>query len=212
MTEPLFGTSALANAVKALRDDLMADGGPRISTMRNYRFAILAYDPRLEFELRRHVRRVTDELKGVGWNVLAVSLQQLFLDRLQREDPQVLESYMNRERSLSRRDPDRALNYLRDKIAGYIEGPEGIAKDVIDLISKFADDHPGDADNTVIFLGRAGSLYPFFRSSALLKHIDGKTRNIPVVLLYPGEHQGVGALSFMGEVPADRDYRPRIYA
>ena len=62
-----------------------------------------------------------------------------------------------------------------------------------------------------MLIGRAGALYPFFRSSALLKHIDGKTRNIPVVLLYPGERKDTTALSFMGELAADRDYRPRIY-
>ena len=64
---------------------------------------------------------------------------------------------------------------------------------------------------TLVLLGRAGALYPFFRSSALLKHIDGKTRNIPVVLLYPGERRDTTALSFMGELIPDRDYRPRIY-
>ena len=60
-------------------------------------------------------------------------------------------------------------------------------------------------------VGRAGSLFPFFRSSALLRHIDGKTHNVPVVLLYPGERRGPTGLSFMGVVPPDNDYRPRIY-
>ncbi len=53
MSEPLFERSRLAAAVDALRRDLLAPGGPEISTMRNYRFAILAYDPRREFERRR---------------------------------------------------------------------------------------------------------------------------------------------------------------
>jgi hypothetical protein len=66
-------------------------------------------------------------------------------------------------------------------------------------------------DRTLVLVGRSGALYPFFRTSALLKHIDGKTRNIPVVLLYPGERRDVTELSFMGELQPDRDYRPRIY-
>jgi hypothetical protein len=72
----------------------------------------------------------------------------------------------------------------------------------------------GDSANpnrTVIFLGRAGALYPFFRTSALLKHVAGHTRNVPAVLLYPGRVVGDSGLSFMGVLPADRDYRPRIY-
>jgi hypothetical protein len=34
---------------------------------------------------------------------------------------------------------------------------------------------------------------------------------VPVVLLYPGKVVGETGLSFMGVLPADRDYRPRIY-
>jgi hypothetical protein len=83
---------------------------------------------------------------------------------------------------------------------------------VVRVIGELADQHPDQAHRTVIFLSRAGALYPFFRSSALLKHIDGKTRNIPVVLLYPGNFHPPSGLSFMGQLPADRDYRPRIYA
>ena len=40
---------------------------------------------------------------------------------------------------------------------------------------------------------------------------EAKEANIPVVLLYPGERKDTTALSFMGELDADRDYRPRIY-
>ena len=73
---------------------------------------------------------------------------------------------------------------------------------------------PDRIDRTVALIGRAGALYPFFRSSALLRNLDQKTRNVPVVLLYPGEcvprNDHVG-LSFMGILDADHDYRPRIY-
>ena len=79
-------------------------------------------------------------------------------------------------------------------------------------ISSYCDHaNPDKAERTLVFVGRAGALYPFFRVSALLKHLDGRTRNVPVVLLYPGDRKGDAGLSFMGELPADRDYRPRIY-
>lgn len=51
MSEPvlhqasLFQQGALEEAVAALRRDLLAENGPQISTMRNYRFAILPYRP-----------------------------------------------------------------------------------------------------------------------------------------------------------------------
>ena len=79
-------------------------------------------------------------------------------------------------------------------------------------IRSFADKYPAKAERLVVFLGHAGALFPFHRSSALLKHLAGRTGGVPVVLLYPG-HRGPGKteLSFMGVQKADKDYRPRIY-
>lgn len=212
MTGLLFESSSLESAIQALRNDLLDRGSPKISTMRNYRFAILQYDPRDEFELRDRIRWLTDDLKSQGWNVLPISLHDLFLTRLKKEDPRVLDSIIRTEHRLYDKDPDRALNHLKDKVSIYVEGFDGIAKDVITSIDEFVNKHPENKDRTLIFLGRTGALYPFFRSSALLKHIDGKTQNLPVVLLYPGNRKDLNALSFMGELPADRDYRPRIYS
>ena len=90
----------------------------------------------------------------------------------------------------------------------------GIADDCARKIREFAAANPDKAERTLALIGRAGSLYPFFRSSALLKHLDGKTNHVPVVLLYPGTRRtdvSSGALSFMGLVAPDADYRPRIY-
>ncbi len=211
MNEPLFSQEALDVAVKALEDDLLAKGGPQISTMRNYRFAILPYRPKDEFKLRLLMRRLTDKLRSEGWGVLPISLQKLLLDRIRATGDANVEALVSREKRLYEKDPDRALAHLRDKIGPHIEGPNGLAADVAKLIGDFAEEHPDQADRTLVLIGRAGALYPFFRSSALLKHIDGKTRNIPVVLLYPGERKDTTALSFMGELDSDRDYRPRIY-
>ncbi len=212
MSGAAYERSALAAAVDALRRDLLAAGGPEISTMRNYRFAILAYDPNKELELRHLIRKLGDELTAQDWSVLSISLGRLLLDRIESGDRRVLESTLRAERRLHARNPARALNYLREKTERYVEGKGGIAADVSRLIGDFADRHPAQAERTVIFLGRMGALYPFFRSSALLKHLDGATGNLPVVLLYPGERLGPTALSFMGELPANTDYRPRIYS
>ncbi len=211
MSEQSFHAGSLDEAIAALTQDLVAASGPQISTMRNYRFAILPYLPKDEFKLRQGIRRLVDTLRADGWGVLSISLQQLLLDRIRATGQANVEALIDREKRLFAKDPERGLAHLRDKIAPHIEGPDGLAADVVRLIGKFADEHPDRADRTLVLIGRAGALYPFFRSSALLKHIDGKTRNIPVVLLYPGKREDTTALSFMGELPADRDYRPRIY-
>jgi hypothetical protein len=211
MNEQLFTSTTLDQAVAALKKDLLADSGPQISTMRNYRFAILPYRPAEEFKLRRKIKELTEDLMAAGWNVLSISLQKLLLDRIRAVGDDFIESLIQREQRLYQKDPERALFHLRDRVAPHIEGPDGLAADVARLIDDLADAHPDKADRTLALIGRCGALYPFFRSSALLKHIDGRTRNIPVVLLYPGERQSTTALSYMGILPADRDYRPRIY-
>ncbi len=211
MTNAPFDKTPLAEAVNALRKDLLAEGGPRISTMRNYRFAILPYDPRREFETRRRIRQLCDELKGEGWRVVSISLKGILLDLLKAEEPRVIESVIARERRLYAKDPGRALRHLKDKLTLIIEEPNGVAGEVIKRIDAGAEGRADQKDRTLILIDRAGALYPFFHTSALLKYIDGKTSNFPVALLYPGERRDLSALSFMGELPADRDYRPRIY-
>jgi len=210
-TQNLLSRTDLQRAFAALRSDLIQDDGPRISTMRNYRFAIVPYQPDDEFRLRREVSKLSTDLKANGWVVLSISLQSLLLDRIRGMGDDIVQRLIARERSLAARSPERGLGYLADKLAPHIEGPNGIAADAARIIDAHVKAHPDSVDRTLALVGRAGALYPFFRSSALLKHLDGRTHNVPVVLLYPGERRPEGGLSFMGELNPDRDYRPRIY-
>lgn len=211
MTLSLFPSSRLDEAFAALRADLLNEDGPRISTMRNYRFAIVPYAPEEEFKLRGHVQRLVSDLEAHGWVVIPISLQKLMLDRVRAMGDDMVSRIVEMERRTTERSPERGLNYLGDKLSKAIEGPEGLAADCARLIVEKAEAHPDKAERMLAVIGRAGALYPFFRSSALLHHLDGKTRNIPVVLLYPGTRKGQSGLSFMGIVKPDRDYRPRIY-
>ena len=199
-------------AVDALKADLLREEGPSISTVRNYNFAILPYDPEQEFSLRAAVHRLSEELRDAGWNTGTIPLHALLLGRVRDEGKDFIDAMVRREKHLmASSDPERGLRTLKERIVTLLEGPAGLAADVIREISRIVDESPGKEDRTVIFLGRAGALYPFFRTSALLKHVAGHTRNVPVVLLYPGKVVGDTGLSFMGVLPADRDYRPRIY-
>lgn len=201
--------SRLEEAFTALRDDLVQEGGPRISTMRNHRFAIVPYPPEAEFEVRARVQRLIAEL--VGWRVLTLDLQQLLLARIRALGAPTLARLVEMEKRAAAIAPDRGLSVARTHLTRLVEGPDGIAADCATAIAAHLDASPDEVDRTLVLLGRAGALYPFFRTSALLRHLDGKTRNAPVVLLYPGERRGETGLSFMGELEPDRDYRPRIY-
>ncbi len=211
MSLPLFQQTPLQEAFAALRRDLIQDDGPQISTMRNYRFAILQYDPAKEFEMRAETQRLSSELVAGGWMVLSLSLQTLLFDRVRAQGGDWSKRVIQMEQAIAKIDSERALNHLKSKLAPLIEGPDGIAADCSRIICDHAERNPELAERTVALIGRAGALYPFFRSSALLRHLDGRTRNVPVVLLYPGTRQGQTGLSFMGMLTPDNDYRPRIY-
>jgi hypothetical protein len=201
--------TGLRSVFADLEKDLAAPGGPRISTMRNHSMAILRYDPEQEFELRGLLRECTQRMKGLGWNVHTLDLFELLLLRLEKFEPDFMERLAAREARLAQRDRARALSWVGDKLAPHLGDDGGL---VVDILREMQDRIPLDQrDHSVVFLGRLGALYPFFRSSALLRQLDQRTHGVPVVLLYPGKHRN-GGLSFMGQFDPDRDYRPRIYS
>ena len=165
------------------RMDLLRVDGPQISTVRNYNFAILPYAPEDEFALRRAVHELSGELRDGGWTTGTVVLHSLLLARLRAQGSDFIESLVRREKSLAgAADPTRGMRLLKERIVTLLEGPDGLAADVIAAVERILGES-ANPNRTVIFLGRAGALYPFFRTSALLKHVAGHTRNVPVVLL-----------------------------
>lgn len=210
-TQSIYERTDIDEAIRALKSDLLGPEGPRISTTRKYNFAILPYRPSDELKLRQRIKRLSEELRAEGWSVLPIALHRMLLERLRRLEPAHLEAVIQREKRLQTRDPERSLKHLTEFLSRHIEGPEGLAADVAKAITDFKERLPSPTSPAVTFIGRAGALYPFFRTSALLRHIDGHTGDVPVILLYPGERRDLSALSFMGELAPDRDYRPRIY-
>lgn len=202
----------LDEAFAALRRDLVHADGPRISTMRRlFNYAIVQYEPEEEFALRERVQSLISDLAGSGWMVHTISLYRLLMRRLDALGDDTLAQIIELERKLTALDPARGLRHLATKLAPHLERDTGIAADVSADIDTFLTAHPEHAERTVVLVGRAGALYPFFRVSALLKHLHGRTRTVPVILLYPGHRHDGNRLSFMGKLDPEGDYRPRIY-
>lgn len=202
----------LNQAFEALRADLIHADGPRISTMRRlFNYAIVQYLPEEEFALRERVQSLVSDLAGAGWMVHTISLYRLLLRRLDALGEDAVAQIIDVERKLAAIDPARAMRHLANKVAPLLERDTGIAADVSADIEAFLAEHPEHVDRTVVLVGRAGALYPFFRVSALLKHLDDRTRAVPVILLYPGLRLEGNRLSFMGKLDPEGDYRPRIY-
>jgi len=64
--------TVLDEAFQALRTDLVHEDGPRISTMRNYRYAIVPYQPEDEFKLRQVRDVLTGKLAKRGVDIRAL--------------------------------------------------------------------------------------------------------------------------------------------
>lgn len=203
----------LDEAFAALEADLLDADGPRISTMRSSdKFAIVPYSPADEFALRRHALQLTSKLAAGGWVVVQISLHALFMDRLSALPPEEYKEIVDlEERAAGRNDLDRVLRHLDSRLSPLIDGPEGLAADVAKRIAVEVARSPDGDQRMLAVIGRAGAVYPFFRTSGLLKHLAGKTKGVPVVLLYPGDRRSENGLSYMSILPPDRDYRPRIY-
>ena len=101
-TLPLFGQAH--EAISALRRDLVdPEDGPRISTMRNYRFAIVQYNPENEYALRAQVQRLVSDLMARRWVVLTIDLQKLLLDRIRSQPDDWAEKVIAMEKRMAER-------------------------------------------------------------------------------------------------------------
>jgi len=203
---------SLENRIDALKKDLLHPAGPCISTNRNYPFALFQYPPHEEFKMRATLLDLLDTLRGKAWTILNVDLLATFIQYLeQQEDGTLINALIQEEKlqyTAGRNDHKMPLNVLQNTLDIFLKNPEAYPRAVADKITEKTT-HKNTA-KTVVFLSRIGGLYPFYRSSSLLRHLD-KGIKVPTIVLYPGERTEQNYLSFMGEMGADRDYRPRIY-
>ncbi|MEX2443107.1 MAG: BREX protein BrxB domain-containing protein [Alkalispirochaeta sp.] len=203
---------SLESRLAGLKIDLLDSNGPAISTNRAYPFAIFWYPPDEEYAAREKIVELGDDLRREGWNVHSIDLMGLLLAYLSDVDEGGLVEYLEGEEETLYRahrgnlEPQIAM--LANELGPHFDAADGFpARVLTEIKTCTAEDDPNRA---VVFLSRIGGLYPFYRTSALLRFLDQGVR-VPTIVMYPGIHTDQSALSFMGEMDADRDYRPRIY-
>jgi hypothetical protein len=203
---------SLESKIDTLKKDLLNPAGPCISTNRNYPFAIFQYPPHEEFKMRTQLVELLDALRGKAWTILNVDLFSTLIEYLSKqEDGELIETLVQEEKlqyKASRGNHLMPINVLQNSLDIFLKSQEEYPKVVFDRIIEITEH--SDETKTVIFLSRIGALYPFYRTSSLLRYLDKGIR-VPTIVLYPGERTEQYYLSFMGEMDADRDYRPRIY-
>lgn len=193
---------SLEARIKSLEEVLQS--GEQLGPSHDMPFAILRYDPDDELELRRQVKLLETRLQKAGLDVETVDLGDLMWSCFEQH-PLGSEGLLESEADA--RNLEELLREGNRLLMGrQADRPGPLEKRVIDRLAP----HEGEAE-FVAFLIRAGELFPFYRTSALLerlmRHVDVRT-----VLFYPGTLEGATSLSFMGVCEPSPNYRPRIFA
>jgi hypothetical protein len=174
-----------------------SDPRPRISAYHDMPYAIFRYPPEEEFAVRAEVSLLETRLEQAGKRVLRISLAECMAEALAAEGINT-EALVQAEQTVGL---DAAIETVHNILSDYRPLDELIAAKI-----------PEDSDplRDVVFILRAGALFPMVRTSSLLEQLKGKVR-VPCILFYPGELDGAAGLRFMGVLDAEHNYRPKIF-
>lgn len=191
--------SSLKERIHQLERDLMVTP-VRISAYHDLPFAILRYDPRDEWELRREVKHLATRLGNVGRDVQAISLADFLWEAVERSEG--LGAVIDLERS-------RGFDAAQAQLTTYLSD-----QDWSPLPDMLADRLKSlNPVRNVAFLLRAAAMAPaIYHLSRLLDEMQGRT-DVPTVLFYPGTLEGANGLRFMGLPSREStgNYRVKIY-
>ena len=173
------------------------DPRPAISAYHDMPYAIFRYSPEDEFAFRQEISLLRTRLEQIGKRVTSISLADCMREALEAEGLDK-EALVEAEKSVG--------------IESTIETIHQVLSEYRPLDSLVASRIPADADplRDIIFIVRAGALFPVYRTSSLLEQLKGKV-HVPAVLFYPGELDGAAGLRFMGILDAEHNYRPKIF-
>ena len=173
------------------------DPRPGLSAYHDMPYAIFWYPPEAEFALRQELTKLETRLSQAGKRVTRISLAECMATAL-AEEGLTAKALADAEVSVGLQ---ASVETIHQVLSEYQPLDELVAARI-----------PQDADplRDVVFMVRAGALFPFYRTSSLVEQLKGKVE-VPAVLFYPGELDGAVGLRFMGVLDAEHNYRPRIF-
>jgi hypothetical protein len=174
------------------------DPRPGISSYHDMPYAVFQYPPEEEFTVRQQTAMLRTRLEqAAGKRVTSISLAACQAAALEAEGlgPKAL---AQAETTVGL---EATIETIHQVLSEYQPLDELVAARI-----------PEDADplRDIVFIVRAGALFPVYRTSSLLEQLKGKVQ-VPAVLFYPGELDGAAGLRFMGVLDADHNYRPKIF-
>lgn len=173
------------------------DPRAKLSAYHDMPYAIFRYSPDVEFDLRAEIDLLATRLENAGKRVTRISLAECLSAAIDHEGI-TIDDLLENEASTG-------VDAMVDTFHGILES----SSPLVDLVAaRLPDDQSPFKD--IVLLSRTGSLFPVYRSHALLEQLKGRL-NVPAVLFYPGNLEGPTGLSFMGALDPDPNYRPRIF-
>ena len=179
-------------------EPLLAQEDPRqvISAYHDMPYAIFRYPPEVEFELRKELGLLRTRLEQAGKRVTTISLAELLHAAIESESS--IHELVEAERSIG-------LSQTVDTVHEILSQYKPLDALVIEQMP--VDPNPL---RDIVFIVRAGALFPIYRTSSLLEQLKGRVK-VPSVLFFPGELEGAAGLRFMGVLDAEHNYRPMIF-
>ncbi len=173
------------------------DPRPVISAYHDMPYAVFRYPPGGRVRGAQGDSLLRTRLEQAGKRVTTVSLAECMYSA-SRHAASHTEATRDAERSVGLA---KTIETVHEVLSSYEPLDELVAARI-----------PEDADplRDIVFIVRAGALFPVYRTSSLLEQLKGKV-HVPAVLFYPGELDGAAGLRFMGVLDAEHNYRPKIF-
>lgn len=175
----------------------LPDPRERISAYHDMPYALFRYEPDEEFELRKQVALLETRLSQQGKRVQRISLAECLNEAMRSQRP--LEEWFAAEREQG---VETIVETIHRVLSDY-------SPTLVDLVAARLPDTPNPLRD-IVFIVRAGALFPVYRCHTLLEQLHGRLL-VPAVLFYPGTLDGPVGLQFMGVQQADPNYRPKIF-
>ncbi len=189
--------SDLEQRIKTVLEPILElpDPRTRLSAYHDMPYAIFRYDPEEELEMRRQVSLLATRLDQKGKCVSRISLAECLEEALRSQNS--LDAWISAEREQG---PSTLVETIHEVLSSYAP--------LVELVAARMPPEP-DPLRDVVFLLRAGALFPVYRTFSLLEQLKGRVR-VPSILFYPGTLDGAAGLRFMGVLDAEHNYRPKI--
>ena len=184
--------------LKSTLEPILASSDPRpaLSAYHDMPYALFRYCPEDEFEVRREITMLQTRLEQKGKRVTRISLAECLEAAMTTLEP--LDRWFEAER---KHGTEAVIDTIHSTLADEVP--------IVDLVAARMPDNPNPLRD-IVFINRAGALYPVYRTFSLLEQLKGEV-TVPAVLFYPGTLDGAAGLRFMGVLDAEHNYRPKIF-